>query len=98
MGRALVTKAIGFTDEIGDKDIEDITDQYKNPEGTWEERLSVFNAVRGVDKAKLYYEIPNADLEDVKMDLVELEKVNYGQPYQAVVVLEVNVVAIAEIL
>ena len=50
VGRLLLTKAPGIRDEYGDRDAEKITHQYKNEEGTTAERLSVFNAVRGVDK------------------------------------------------
>ena len=30
-------------------------------EGSQEERMAVYNAVRGVDRAKRYYEIPSKD-------------------------------------
>ena len=50
VGRLILTKSPGIRDEYGDRDAEDITYQYKNKEGTTAERLSVFNAVRGVDK------------------------------------------------
>ncbi len=50
VGRLIVTKAVGFLDRDGDDDAEDITAQYKGEEGSQEERLAVFNAVRGVDK------------------------------------------------
>ncbi len=89
VGRLVVTKAVGFHDRDGDEDAEDITAQYKNVEGSQEERLAVFNAVRGVDKASLYYDLPDKGTEDVFMDLVDLEKVSYGQPYKARVMLEV---------
>ena len=67
-----------------------MTWQYKNDEGTAEERLAVFNAVRGVDRAMKYYDVPDSAKEDVVLDLVELESVQYGQPYKARVVLKVN--------
>jgi hypothetical protein len=44
VGRLILTKSVG-------SDIpEDITFHYKDPEGSPEERLAVFNAVRGVDR------------------------------------------------
>lgn len=76
-------------DGEGDLDAEDITWQYKNSEGTPEERLAVYNAVSSIDKSKRYYQIPSKDKEDVLMDLVELDKVAYGQPYKARVTLQV---------
>lgn len=45
-----MTKAVGYLDEVGESDAEDITWQYKNVEGALEERLAVYNAVRGIDK------------------------------------------------
>ena len=86
VGRLILTKSVGS--EVG----EDVTWQYKKEEGTPEERLAVFNAVRGVDRAMKYYDVPDSASarEDVFMDLVELESVQYGQPYKARVILEVN--------
>ena len=84
MGRLILTKSAGS--DAG----EDVTWQYKNDEGTAEERLAVFNAVRGIDRAMKYYDVPDAAKEDVSMDLVDLESVQFGQPYKARVILEVN--------
>ena len=84
VGRLILTKSVGS--DVG----EDVTWQYKNDEGTAEERLAVFNAVRGVDRAMKYYDVPDSAKEDVFMDLVELESVQYGQPYKARVILEVG--------
>lgn len=81
---------MGYLDEEGEKDAEDITWQYKNPEGTIDERLAVFNAVRGVEKTKRFYEIPNKEQEDVQMELVDLEIERYGSPFKARVTLEVS--------
>lgn len=88
VGRLILTKAVGYLDEEGEKDAEDITWQYKNPEGTIDERLAVFNAVRGVEKTKRFYEIPNKEQEDVQMELVDLEIERYGSPFKARVTLE----------
>lgn len=48
VGRKLFTKRIGYLDERpgGVNDAEDITHQYKNDEGTEEERAAVLNAAR----------------------------------------------------
>lgn len=48
VGRKLFTKRIGYLDESpgGLNDAEDITHQYKNREGTEEERAAVLNAAR----------------------------------------------------
>lgn len=52
--------------------------------------MAVYNAVRGVDKAMRFYEMPTKEKEDVTMELVELESVGYGQPYKARILLEVR--------
>ena len=48
VGRKLFTKRIGVEDESagGLRDAEDITDLYKNKEGSEEERMAVLNAAR----------------------------------------------------
>ena len=52
---------MGHHDAEGDSDFQDITDLYKNREGSQEERLAVYNAVRGVDRAMRFYEVPGKD-------------------------------------
>lgn len=65
----------------------DVTTDYKNPEGTHAERLSVFNAVRGVPKAQQYYEYPQRSMmqEDVYFDLVDIETIPFGQSFDVIV-------------
>lgn len=48
VGRKLFTKKIGYLDESpgGLRDAEDITHEYKNDEGSKEERASIINAAR----------------------------------------------------
>ena len=91
MGRLILTQAVGFHDTEGDRDHENITWQYKKKEGTPEERMAVYNAVRGVDKTMRFYEIPSKENEDVHMELVELESVAYGNTFKARILLEVSV-------
>ena len=50
--------------------------------------MAVYNAVRGMEKGALYYDMPDSGSHDVTMDLLELETVEYGQSYKARVVLE----------
>lgn len=52
IGRLILTKKPFIFDPNGDKDREDITDQYKAKEGSEAERLSLYNAVRGTHLAK----------------------------------------------
>ncbi|KDR16648.1 Hemocyte protein-glutamine gamma-glutamyltransferase, partial [Zootermopsis nevadensis] len=71
VGRKIVTKRHDKDDDDADMDIEDITSHYKNPEGTEAERLTVFNAVRGVERAQ--------------HDLVEIDKIPFGQDFSVTV-------------
>lgn len=57
--------------------------------GSQAERLTVFNAVRGVERAQQYYSFPKKDSEDVHFDLVELDKVPFGQDFSLTVHIQV---------
>ncbi|XP_069698764.1 hemocyte protein-glutamine gamma-glutamyltransferase-like isoform X2 [Periplaneta americana] len=85
VGRKIVTKRHDKDDDDGDSDMEDITDKYKNPEGSQAERLAVFNAVRGIERAQQYYSFPKKGKEDVHFDLVEIEKIAFGQNFSVTV-------------
>lgn len=63
----------------------DVTDFYKNRENTSEERLAVYNAVRGIPKAQQFYEIPSDENNDVSFDLVDIDTVPIGQSFDVVV-------------
>lgn len=88
VGRKILTKKLGPTDDKDDSDILDVTHLYKNKEGTEAERLAVYNAVRGVPKAQELYNIPNKDMEDVLFDLIDIESVPFGDNFSVVVHIE----------
>ncbi|XP_072377096.1 hemocyte protein-glutamine gamma-glutamyltransferase-like isoform X2 [Diabrotica undecimpunctata] len=88
VGRLIVTKKPGHTDNVGDSDVWDITDFFKNKEGTEAERLSVYNAVRGVPKALHIYELPNKEHQDVGFELVDIDTVPFGHKFMAQVRIE----------
>ncbi|KAL1124055.1 hypothetical protein AAG570_001825, partial [Ranatra chinensis] len=88
VGRKVVTKHFEKDDDVGDSDMWDVTSLYKNPEGSHDERLSVFNAVRGIDAAQKLYEIPEAHEEDVWFDLIEIDQIKFGEPFSIVVNIE----------
>lgn len=48
----ILTKKPHLYDPNGDRDREDITHEYKNPEGTKDERLALYNAVGNITRAK----------------------------------------------
>lgn len=82
-----MTKRIDRDDDEGDNDMMDITTDYKNPEGSYTERMSVFNAVRGVPKSQQYYDYSqrNMQQEDVFFDLVDIETIPFGQSFDVIV-------------
>ena len=85
VGRKIITKKVGFISEAPDtRDADDITERYKNKEGTAEERMSVLNAARAGGLAYLF-EIPEPDREDIKFELVKIERVPIGQPFHIIV-------------
>ncbi|XP_012281740.1 hemocyte protein-glutamine gamma-glutamyltransferase [Orussus abietinus] len=85
IGRMILTKAPWVFDPNGDKDKEDITFIYKAPEGSQAERLTLYRAVRGTERAKRFYSLPAPGKEDVEFDLEDLERVNIGDPFSVVV-------------
>ena len=50
---------------------------------------STMNNARGVDRSSNLYELPGKVNEDVIFDLVEMEKVAYGQPFTVSVQIQV---------
>lgn len=88
VGRMILTKRLGPTDDHGDSDYLDITNLFKNKEGTEAERISVYNAVSVVPRAKHIYDIPGNENQDVEFDLVDIETVPYGHKFNMQVRLE----------
>lgn len=90
VGRRIVTKRADRDDDEGDNDMQDITPEYKNIEGSHEQRLAVFNAVRGVTRAQQYYDFPDNIIEDVFFDLVDIEYIPFGQSFDVIVNIHVS--------
>ena len=88
MGKLLVTKAIGFSSDDGEADFEDVTDNYKAKEGSIGERVAVMTAARAAgSSARLRFE--GKKNQDVFMQMVDLDKGEYGKPYKVSVFLHV---------
>ncbi|KAG5896285.1 hypothetical protein JTB14_008842 [Gonioctena quinquepunctata] len=85
IGRFILTKQPFMYDYNGDRDKKDITCDYKPQEGSTAERLSLMNAVRCVESAKRFYEMPEEEMEDVEFDLQELDKIKIGENFNIVV-------------
>ncbi|XP_067135706.1 hemocyte protein-glutamine gamma-glutamyltransferase-like [Centruroides vittatus] len=87
VGKLLATKSVGIDDIRGDKDLQNITDEYKRKEGTIEERMTVRNAIR-CGGLNFIYDIPSVEKEDVILDLLDIEQVMIGEPFMVTVTLE----------
>ncbi|XP_042143346.1 annulin-like [Ixodes scapularis] len=74
IGQRISTKAVGCWDR------EDLTDSYKQPERTKEERDVVLKALRESNHAYSRYYL-NVDLEDVSFDFDRLEDVMIGSDF-----------------
>ncbi|XP_018576112.1 hemocyte protein-glutamine gamma-glutamyltransferase isoform X2 [Anoplophora glabripennis] len=85
VGRKILTKKLGPTDDNGDSDLLDVTFIYKNKEGSEAERLAVYNAARGIPRAQEFYRLPNKDKEDVFFDLIDIDTVPFGEDFNVVV-------------
>ncbi|KAK5640144.1 hypothetical protein RI129_010955 [Pyrocoelia pectoralis] len=85
IGRMILTKQPFLYDPNGDKDREDITNEYKAKEGTESERVSLMNAVRGLKSAQTFFSVPENIEADVDFDLVDLDKIKIGEDYEIVV-------------
>ncbi|XP_015109544.1 hemocyte protein-glutamine gamma-glutamyltransferase [Diachasma alloeum] len=81
IGRMILTKKPWIFDPNGDRDREDITHEYKAPEGTRAERLTLYRAVRSIPSAKRAYAGGEQVVEDVEFKLVDLDRVNIGDPF-----------------
>lgn len=56
--------------------------------GTPGERATLYRAARDTDGARRWYDIPDTIGEDMKFELVELDRVNIGEPFALVVRIE----------
>ncbi|XP_050728969.1 hemocyte protein-glutamine gamma-glutamyltransferase-like [Eriocheir sinensis] len=86
VGRSILTKSVGKDDDAGQDDQEDVVEEYKNKEGTTAERLAIHNAIRGSARARQYYNFKSDVKEDVVFDLIDIDKIIVGQPFQVKVV------------
>ncbi|XP_034826300.1 hemocyte protein-glutamine gamma-glutamyltransferase-like [Maniola hyperantus] len=81
VGRKIITKDPSREDDEGDSDLLEITHEYKPVESPSPERLSVIASSRGFQRLQQYYELPDRSSEDVVFDLMDIEPIPYGQPF-----------------
>lgn len=53
--------------------------------GTQAERITLYRAVRGTERAKRFYALPDPAKEDVEFELVDVERVMIGEPFAVTV-------------
>jgi len=75
IGKKILTKCRQQSDKC-----EDLISCYKNPEGSQEERLQLLNAARNAHLWYLY-DTPISGTEDVEFDLIEIDEIMIGQPF-----------------
>ncbi|XP_022122190.2 hemocyte protein-glutamine gamma-glutamyltransferase-like [Pieris rapae] len=80
VGRKIVTKNPNIEDEEGDSDLLEITQEYKPTNGSAPDRLSVIASSRGFQRLQQSHESNQSD-DDVTFDLMDIETVPYGQPF-----------------
>uniref|UniRef100_A0A1B6KCH6 Transglutaminase-like domain-containing protein n=1 Tax=Graphocephala atropunctata TaxID=36148 RepID=A0A1B6KCH6_9HEMI len=97
VGKRIVTQSL--TDNVhGEREMEDITSQYKHEEGSEEERAAVFNAVRAHPKAqKLYKAVKSPIVRDVFFKLIEIDSVIIGDSFSVSLTIE-NHAAVSRIV
>lgn len=77
-----MTRKATKEDDFGDRDMENVLEAYKNPEGSAAERLAIHNAIRGSRRAQLYYEYKKDVKEDVVFDLIEIDRIFVGDTFK----------------
>ena len=80
VGKLIVTKAIGYMSDDLETDYENITENYKAREGSLNERLTYMKALRHsntVDPNRF----PGMRNNDVFLQMIDLDKGIYGQPF-----------------
>ncbi|XP_045458778.1 hemocyte protein-glutamine gamma-glutamyltransferase-like [Melitaea cinxia] len=81
VGRKILTKNPNRDDDESDSDLLEITQEYKAVESPSPDRLTVIASCRGYQRLQQYYEFPDRNFEDVVFDLMDIDIVPYGQPF-----------------
>lgn len=81
VGRKILTKNPNRDDDEGDSDMLEITHEYKTVDSSSPDRLAVIASCRGYQRLQQYYDYPDRNFEDVSFDLMDIDIVPYGQPF-----------------
>lgn len=90
VGRKILTKNPNRDDDESDSDLLEITQEYKAVESPSPDRLTVIASCRGYQRLQQYYEFPDRNFEDVVFDLMDIDIVPYGQPFDCTMNIQVN--------
>ncbi|KAK9506648.1 hypothetical protein O3M35_008543 [Rhynocoris fuscipes] len=89
-GYQMLTKKPFIFDPNGERDLDDVMDQYKNPEGSKEERLALIRAAMNCgSRARQVFEIEDAkQIEEIKFSLVDIDNIFIGKDFSAILKME----------
>ncbi|XP_050530109.1 hemocyte protein-glutamine gamma-glutamyltransferase-like [Daktulosphaira vitifoliae] len=82
VGKLIVTKKIGNEILDGLEDMKEITDIYKNPFGSPEDKMAVKKAIKIVPIAQQIYEMEDIKDEDVEFKLFNIEHITLGESFK----------------
>ncbi|XP_014370143.2 hemocyte protein-glutamine gamma-glutamyltransferase [Papilio machaon] len=81
VGRKILTKNPSRDDDEGEGDLLEITHEYKSVDSSGPDRGTVIASCRGYQRLQQYYEYPDRNFDDVYFDLMDIDVVPYGQPF-----------------
>jgi transglutaminase 1 len=82
VGKLIVTKKIGQEVLPEIEDMEDITEIYKNPFDSPEDKMAVKKAIKMVPIAQDIYDMDDSQIEDVEFKLFEIEQITLGESFK----------------
>ncbi|KAK9506650.1 hypothetical protein O3M35_008545 [Rhynocoris fuscipes] len=90
VGYKMLTKKPHIFDPNGDRDQDDIMNQYKNPEGSKEERLTLYKAAyKCSGRSCEVFEMEKAkEVEEIKFNMNDIESVEIGKNFSIVLDME----------
>lgn len=98
VGRKILTKNPNRDDEEGESDMLEITHEYKTMDSSSPERWAVIASCRGYQRLQQYYEYPDRNYEDVCFELMDIDLVPYGQPFDCTMNIQVRLRIHSEII
>lgn len=90
VGRKILTKNPSRDDDEGESDLLEITHEYKSVDNSGPDRGTVIASCRGYQRLQQYYEYPDRNFDDVYFDLMDIDVVPYGQPFDCTMNIQVK--------